>query len=81
MMTTGSTSAHSASRVAVSALGLVRLGSTLTLVRPIDQRHASMIARPISMPGTMPAMNSLVIDTPPSRRTGSCRSTAGSPAR
>ena len=31
----------------------------------MDQRQASMIATPIRMPGTMPAMKSLVIETPP----------------
>jgi hypothetical protein len=64
-MATGSTIAHSAWRVAVSRSAVVLLGSTLILSRPITQRQASAIASPISAPGTMPAMKSLVIDTPP----------------
>ena len=65
MMTTGSTSAHSDWRVALRRSAIVRLGSVTIGSRPMHQRQASKIASPISRPGTMPAMNSLVMETPP----------------
>ena len=65
MMTTGSARAHTALRVSCNRSGRVRLRSTRGLSRLMLQRQARRIDTPIRMPGTIPAMNSLVIDTPP----------------
>ena len=44
---------------------MLAFSSTRMLSFLVHQYQASMMATPIMMPGTMPAMNSLVIETPP----------------
>ena len=65
MMTTGNTSAHRALRVSCKRSGKERFGSTFGLSRLMLHRQARRMDTPMRMPGTMPAMNSLVIETPP----------------
>ena len=44
---------------------MLAFSSTRILSFLVHQYQASMMEMPIRMPGTMPAMNSLVIETPP----------------
>ena len=65
MMITGNSKAQKALRVSLSRSFIGTAGSTATSSLRATMYQVPMIATPIRMPGTMPARNSLAIETCP----------------